>query len=83
VVRVRNDAAAGWIAVRYAKGDEVLEAIFNLSSGVVAVPLDETWRWGIALSSDAPGYGGAGEAAMEQGLRLPGLTAVLLRSLTS
>jgi maltooligosyltrehalose trehalohydrolase len=83
VVRVRNDAAAGWIAVRYAKGDEVLEAIFNLSSGVVAVPLDETRRWGIALSSDAPGYGGAGEAAMEQGLRLPGLTAVLLRSLTS
>jgi maltooligosyltrehalose trehalohydrolase len=79
-VRVRGDVAAGWIAVRYAKGDEVLEAIFNLSSEVRSVPLDRTRRWTVALSSDAPGYGGAGEAAVEQGLRLPALTAVLLRS---
>jgi maltooligosyltrehalose trehalohydrolase len=81
-VQVRSDVVVGWVAVRYEKGDQVLEAIFNLSAGERAVPLDDTRRWSIALSSDAPGYGGAGEAAMEQGLRLPGLTAVLLRSLT-
>ncbi len=80
-VRVRSDVAAGWVAVRYDKGDDVLEAIFNLASKVRAVPLDDSRRWSLALSSDAPGYGGAGEAALEQGLRLPGHTAVLLRSL--
>jgi hypothetical protein len=57
----------------------VLEGIFNLSSGAQGVPLDRTRRWNLVLSSDAPGYGGAGEAALEQGLRLPGYTAVLLR----
>jgi maltooligosyltrehalose trehalohydrolase len=83
-VRVRNDDALGWIAVRYARvGDdteaEVLEGIFNLSSASRVVPLDATRRWSVVLSTDAPGYGGAGEAAVEQGLRVPGHTAVLLR----
>jgi maltooligosyltrehalose trehalohydrolase len=78
-VRVRNDEAAGWVAVRYEREGEVLEGIFNLSSEARVVPLDETRRWSVVLSSDAPGYGGSGEAAMERGLRLPGHTAILLQ----
>ena len=82
-VRVRNDETAGWVAVRYQRGGEVLEGIFNLSSEARVVPLDETRRWSVVLSSDAPGYGGSGAAAIEQGLRLPGHTAVLLRAAAS
>ena len=78
-VRVRQDEAARWVAVRYEREDEVLEGIFNLSSGARVVPLDQTRRWSVVLSSDAPGYGGSGEVAMEQGLRLPRHAAVLLR----
>jgi maltooligosyltrehalose trehalohydrolase len=78
-VRTRNDEAAGWVAVRYEREDEVLEAIFNLSSEARVVALDERRRWSLVLSSDAPGYGGSGEAAVEHGLRLPGYAAVLLR----
>lgn len=78
-VRVRRDDAAGWAAVRYEREGEVLEGIFNLSSEARIVPLDQARRWSLVLSSDSPGYGGAGEAAMERGLRLPGHTAVLLR----
>jgi len=82
-VRVRSDEPAGWVAVRFEREGEVLEGIFNLSSEARVVPLEETRRWSLVLSSDAPGYGGAGEAAMEQGLRLPGHTAVLLRGAAS
>jgi maltooligosyltrehalose trehalohydrolase len=78
-VRVRSDEPAGWVAVRYEREGDVLEGIFNLSSEPRVVPLDQTRRWSLVLSSDAPGYGGSGEAALEQGLRLPGYTAVLLR----
>jgi hypothetical protein len=67
------------VAVRYEREGDVLEGIFNLSSEPRVVPLDQTRRWSLVLSSDAPGYGGSGEAALEQGLRLPGYTAVLLR----
>ncbi len=78
-VRVRSGEAAGWLAVRYHREGDVLEAVFNLSPEARVVPLDGTRRWSIVLSSDAPGYGGSGEAAMEQGLRLPSYAAVLLR----
>jgi hypothetical protein len=71
------------VAVRYQREGEVLEGIFNLSSEARVVPLDETRRWSVVLSSDAPGYGGSGAAAIEQGLRLPGHTAVLLRAAAS
>jgi maltooligosyltrehalose trehalohydrolase len=82
--RVRDDEAARWVAVRYEREGEVLEGIFNFSSEARVVPLDETLGWVIVLSSDAPGYGGPGEAMMvEQGLRLPGHTAVLLRGSAS
>jgi maltooligosyltrehalose trehalohydrolase len=81
--RVRDDEAARWVAVRYEKEGEVLEGIFNFASEARVVPLDETLRWVIVLSSDAPGYGGSGEAAVEHGLRLPGHTAVLLRGSAS
>ena len=82
-VRVRDDKAARWVAVRYEREGEVLEGVFNLSAEARVVPLDETRRWSVVLSSDAPGYGGSGEAAVEQGLRLPGHTAVLLRGASS
>jgi hypothetical protein len=40
----------------------------------------ETGQWSVALATDAPGYGGQGEAAVAGGeLRLPGHTGVLLR----
>jgi maltooligosyltrehalose trehalohydrolase len=78
-VRVRGDDAARWVAVRYEREGEVLEGVFNLSAEARVVPLDETRRWSVVLSSDAPGYGGSGEAAVARGLRLPGHTAVLLR----
>ena len=79
-VRVRSDDAAGWLAVRYEREGEVLEGIFNLSPEVRRVPLAESRPWRVLLASDEPGYGGAGEAALEEGgLRLPGHTAVLLR----
>jgi maltooligosyltrehalose trehalohydrolase len=78
-VRVRSDETAGWVAVRYDREGEVLEAIFGISPETRVVPLSPTRRWGLVLSSDAPGYGGAGEAAVESGLHLPGHTAVLLR----
>ncbi len=82
-VRVRNDAAAGWVAVRYTGEGDVLEAIFNLASEARVVPLDDSHRWSLVLSSEAPGYGGSGETAIDQGLRLPGHTATLLRGTTT
>ncbi len=78
-LRVRNDEAAGWVALRYEREEDVLEGIFNLSSEPRVIPLDETRRWSIVLSSDAPGYGGPGAAAIDRSLRVPGFTAVLLR----
>lgn len=78
-VQVRGDEAQGWVAVRYEREGDVLEAVFNLSPEPREVPLERARRWGLVLSSDAPAYGGAGETAMEQGLRLAGHTAVLLR----
>jgi maltooligosyltrehalose trehalohydrolase len=78
-VTVRNDEPEGWVAVRYEREGEVLEAIFNLSSDSRVVPLDERRRWSIVLSADAPGYGGSGAAALERGLGLPGWGAALLR----
>jgi maltooligosyltrehalose trehalohydrolase len=82
-VRVRDDEAARWVAVRYEREGQVLEGIFNFSSDARVLPLDEALRWVVVLSSDAPGYGGSGEAAVEQGLRLPGHSAVLLRGSAS
>jgi maltooligosyltrehalose trehalohydrolase len=82
-VRVRGDEAGDWAAVRYERGPEVLEAVFNLSSRARVVSVDQTRQWRIVLTSDAPGYGGSGEAAMDQGLQLPGHTAVLLRAVAT
>jgi maltooligosyltrehalose trehalohydrolase len=82
-VRVRNDARAGWIAVRYAGEGDVLEGIFNLAPEARVVPLDDSHQWSLLLSSDAPGYGGSGETAVDKTLRLPGHTAILLRGTTT
>ncbi len=77
-VRVRNDEAAGWVAVNYEKGGAVLQAVFNLSAEARAVPVGSE-GWSLALSTDAAEYGGRGEAALgSRELRLPGHTAVLL-----
>lgn len=79
-VRVRHDAAAGWVAVSYAKEQTVLEAVFNLSPKAGAVPLAESESWRLVLSTDATQYGGRGEATLAGGdLSLPRHTAVLLR----
>jgi maltooligosyltrehalose trehalohydrolase len=78
-VRVRQDDAAGWIAVRYEKGGAVLEGLFNLSAETAVVPVGDASRWQLVFSSEAPGYGGAGQAALAQELTLPGRAAVLLR----
>jgi maltooligosyltrehalose trehalohydrolase len=82
-VRVRHDDSAGWVAVRYQKGGEVLEGVFNLSSEARLVPVDDAYRWQVVLSTDAPGYGGEGKAALEAGLELPARSAVLLRGTAS
>jgi maltooligosyltrehalose trehalohydrolase len=79
-VAVRDDATAGWVAVRYDKGESVLQAVFNLSPEPRAVPPAGSESWSLAFSSDAPMYGGPGGAALVGGeVRLPGHTAVLLR----
>jgi maltooligosyltrehalose trehalohydrolase len=79
-VQVRNDEAAGWVAVRYDKEGSVLQAVFNLSAEAGVVPLEGDEEWSIALTTAAPAYGGRGEAVLAgRGLRLPGHTAVLLR----
>jgi maltooligosyltrehalose trehalohydrolase len=79
-IKVRNDDAAGWVAVRYDKEKSVLEAVFNLSSEPRAVPLAGSESWRLALSTDALEYGGHRGAGLAGGeLRLPGHTAVLLR----
>jgi hypothetical protein len=66
--------------VGYAKEETVLEAVFNLSPEPNAVSLAASVSWRLALSTDAPQYGGRGEAALADGeLRLPGHCAVLLR----
>jgi maltooligosyltrehalose trehalohydrolase len=82
-VTVRTDGAAGWVAVHYATEGEVLEAIFNLSTTAAAVPPDSSRRWRLVLSTDAPGYGGGGEARLERDIRLPARAAVLLRAVPS
>jgi maltooligosyltrehalose trehalohydrolase len=82
-ITVRNDEEAGWVAVRYETEGEVLEGIFNLSPGAVAVPPDPSRRWSIVLSTDAPGYGGMGQARLERDVHLPARTAVLLRAVDS
>jgi maltooligosyltrehalose trehalohydrolase len=79
-VRVRHDEAAGWVAVRYDKEETVLETVFNLSPEACAVPLERRDDWALALSTDAPGYGGQGKAALAGSeVGLPGYAAVLLR----
>jgi hypothetical protein len=79
-VRVRSDEAAGWVAVRYDKEESVLQAVFNLTVEVRVVPLEGDAKWSIALSTDAPAYGGHGNAALTgRDLRLPGHTGLLLR----
>jgi maltooligosyltrehalose trehalohydrolase len=79
-VGVRNDEAAGWVAVRYDQEETVLEAVFNLSPESRTVPLAGAGSWSLALSTDAPEYGGRGEAALAgRAVRLPGHTAILLR----
>jgi maltooligosyltrehalose trehalohydrolase len=79
-VEVRNDEAAGWVAVRYEREGSVLQAVFNLSADVRVVPLNGDETWSIALSTDEPAYGGPGEAEVAGcELRVPGHTAVLLR----
>jgi maltooligosyltrehalose trehalohydrolase len=79
-VGVRNDETAGWVAVRYQREETVLEAVFNLSPEFHTVPLAEAGSWALALSTDAPEYGGRGGADLRAGeLRLPDHTAVLLR----
>jgi hypothetical protein len=78
-VTVRNDEPDGWVAVRYEREGEVLEAIFNPSSDSRVVPLDGRRQWSIVLSTDAPGYGGSGVAALEKGLGLPAWGAALIR----
>jgi maltooligosyltrehalose trehalohydrolase len=82
-ITVRHDEAAGWVAVRYESEGEVLEGIFNLSGAGVAVPLDASRRWSLVLSTDAPGYGGTGEARLERDVHLPARAAVLLRAVSS
>jgi maltooligosyltrehalose trehalohydrolase len=78
--RVRNDEAAGWVAVRYDKEGSVLQAVFNLSPEARVVPLEGDEEWSLALSTEALAYGGRGDAALAaRGLRLPGHTAALLR----
>ncbi len=78
-VHVRSDVAAGWVTLRYGRDASVLEAIFNLGTEDRRVPLGQDYRWDVVLATDAPGYGGAGSAALEGELRLPGHTGVLLR----
>jgi maltooligosyltrehalose trehalohydrolase len=79
-VAVRDDEAAGWVAVRYHKEETLLEAVFNLSPEPSVVPLEEAGSWSLAVSTDASEYGGRGGATLAGGdLRLPGHTAVLLR----
>jgi maltooligosyltrehalose trehalohydrolase len=79
-VGVRNDEAAGWVAVRYDQQASVLEAVFNLSPESRTVPLAGAGSWSLALSTDAPEYGGRAAAALAgRAVRLPGHTAVLLR----
>jgi maltooligosyltrehalose trehalohydrolase len=79
-VGVRSDEAVGWVAVGYDREGTVLEAVFNLSSESLTVPLAGAGSWGLALSTDAPEYGGRAEAALAgRAVGLPGHTAVLLR----
>ena len=79
-VRVRHDEAAGWVTVRYDKEESVLQAVFNLAAEMRVVPLEGDEEWSIALSTDAPAYGGPGNAALTGcDLRLPGHTGLLLR----
>ena len=79
-VRVRGDDEAGWVAVRYDKEGQVLEAVFNLSTRQHRIPLEAAEGWSLALSTDAPVYGGRGEAALSGlEIRLPAHTGVLLR----
>ena len=82
-VTVRTDEATGWVAVHYATEGEVLEGIFNLSTTAVAVPPNPSRHWRLVLSTDAPGYGGMGEARLERDVRLPARAAVLLRAVPS
>jgi maltooligosyltrehalose trehalohydrolase len=79
-IRVRNDAVAGWVAVRYEREGQVLEGVFNLSAEAVVVASDEPRSWTMVLSTDAPGYGGRGEARLDAAIRLPARSAVLLRA---
>jgi maltooligosyltrehalose trehalohydrolase len=79
-VAVRSDEGDRWVAVRYDEEETVLEAVFNLSPESRTVPLAGAGSWSLALSTDAPEYGGGAGAALEgRAVRLPGHSAVLLR----
>jgi maltooligosyltrehalose trehalohydrolase len=78
-VAVRHDDAEGWVAVRYQRGDAVLESAFNLSAVARVVPVAAPERSRLVFSTDAPGYGGEGRATLGPELGLPPHAGVLLR----
>jgi maltooligosyltrehalose trehalohydrolase len=78
-VSVRRDKEGAWVAVRYRKGDEVLEAVFNLSARAAVIPPGEGSGWSVVLSTDGPGYGGSGQAKLADAIELPGHSALVMR----
>jgi maltooligosyltrehalose trehalohydrolase len=76
---VRHDEGEGWVAMRRAGDDQVLDAIFNFSADPRVVPV----RAGAErlLDTDDRRYGGEGRVRLTgDAVEVPGHTAVLLRS---
>jgi maltooligosyltrehalose trehalohydrolase len=78
--QVRHDEGEGWVAMRRVGDEQALEALFNFADGPREVPV-QAGRRELLLSSDEPRYGGQGLVRLDRtAARLPGHSAVLLRS---
>jgi len=87
--RVTSESDAGWVALCLSAEDaHALLAVFNFGDGVREItlpnPSNETWH--LRLTTDAPHYGGSGQAAASpltgKDIRfsLPPMSALLYRS---
>jgi len=89
--RVTSDSDAGWVALCLSAEDaHALLAAFNFGDGVreITLPNPSSETWHLQLTTDAPHYGGSGQAAAlplagkDIRFSLPPMSALLYRSAT-
>jgi maltooligosyltrehalose trehalohydrolase len=82
LVLVAHDEREQWVSLRLSQPKSELLAGFNFGRAECRIPGVSADRSTLLLSTEDPAYGGAGKARLgSDGLRLPGLSAALLRQI--